>query len=245
MSSTSETGHAKNVANFQSLLEFLKSYGSNYNPSKNALKIPQLEAILADAQTAIDRVTAQYAAYNNTINSRQIAFANLKPLVTRIINALDSTDASELVVKDAKTANRKLQGKRANNPTTDAPIPNNAPVPNTISVSQQSYTNKVQHLAAIIAILVNEPNYTPNETELQIAQLQALQSNLTLLNNQVATSFTAISNARLARNTLLYNHENSICSIAAEVKQYIKALFGANSPEFEQIKGIALRPIKP
>lgn len=244
MSSTSETGHAKNVANFQSLLEFLKSYGSNYNPSKNALKIPQLETLYADAQAGINKVTAKYAVYNNTANSRQIAFANLKPLVTRIINALDSTDASELVVKDAKTANRKLQGKRANNPTTDAPIPNNAPVPNTISVSQQSYTNKVQHLAAIIAILVNEPNYTPNETELQVPQLQALQANLANLNNQVATHFTAISNARIARNNIIYNHENSICSIATEIKQYVKSLFGANSPEFEQIKGITIRPIK-
>ena len=39
MASTSETGHAKNVANFQNLIAFVKAYGETYNPSKEALKI--------------------------------------------------------------------------------------------------------------------------------------------------------------------------------------------------------------
>lgn len=244
MSSTSETGHAKNLANFHSLIQFAKGYGANYNPSKNALKIPQLEALLADAKASINNVSAQYGAYNTAINSRQIAFANLKPLATRIINALASTDASELVVKDAKTANRKIQGQRANTTTTPPPSTPDAPPPNTISVSQQSYTNQVQHFANLIIVLENETNYTPNETELSILTLRALKDHLDNLNDQVAISFTDISNARLARNTTLYRNENSIYHIATELKQYIKALFGANSLEYEQIKSIAFKPIK-
>lgn len=31
MTSTSEKGHAKNVANFQSLIEFVTGYGTTYN----------------------------------------------------------------------------------------------------------------------------------------------------------------------------------------------------------------------
>lgn len=244
MSSTSETGHAKNVANFQSLLEFLKSYGSNYNPTKNTLKIPQLETLYADAQAGINKVTTKYAVYNNTANSRQIAFANLKPLATRLINALQSTDASELVVKDAKNANRKLQGKRAASSTVASPIPLHMPAPNTISVSQQSYTNQLQHFAAILAVLENEPNYTPNETELNIASIQDLKNQLNNLNNQVASEFAAVSNARVERNTALYNTDNGICAIALEIKQYIKSLFGSQSPQYAQIKGIQFKPIK-
>ena len=37
-----ETGHAKNVANFQDLIAFVTGYGATYNPTKNALKLPQL-----------------------------------------------------------------------------------------------------------------------------------------------------------------------------------------------------------
>jgi len=38
----SETGHAKNVANFEDLISFATGYGATYNPSKNSLKIQQL-----------------------------------------------------------------------------------------------------------------------------------------------------------------------------------------------------------
>jgi hypothetical protein len=41
MASTSETGHAKNVANLQDLISFVIGYGATYNPTKNTLKLPQ------------------------------------------------------------------------------------------------------------------------------------------------------------------------------------------------------------
>jgi hypothetical protein len=42
MPSHSETGHAKNVANFQDLISFCKGYGIIYNPSKEVLKVVKL-----------------------------------------------------------------------------------------------------------------------------------------------------------------------------------------------------------
>lgn len=34
MASTSETGHAKNVANLQDLISFVTGYGATYNPTR-------------------------------------------------------------------------------------------------------------------------------------------------------------------------------------------------------------------
>ena len=56
MASTSETGHAKNVSNFQSLIAFVTGYGSTYNPSKTALKLPQLITLHSNAEIALDKV---------------------------------------------------------------------------------------------------------------------------------------------------------------------------------------------
>lgn len=42
MRSTSETGHAKNVANFDELISYAIGYGADYNPSKEAIQIPGL-----------------------------------------------------------------------------------------------------------------------------------------------------------------------------------------------------------
>ena len=49
MASTSETGHAKNTANFQDLIEFVAGYGATFNPSKNSLKLRQLITLKASA----------------------------------------------------------------------------------------------------------------------------------------------------------------------------------------------------
>lgn len=53
MTSTSETGHAKNVANFQDLIEFVTAYGADYNPSKESLELPQLIALKTTAENIL------------------------------------------------------------------------------------------------------------------------------------------------------------------------------------------------
>ena len=243
MASTSETGHAKNVANFQSLIAFVTAYGATYNPSKNALKLPQLIALKADADTKLADVVTKNTAYNNKVNERINAFSGLKSLSTRLVNALQTTDATNQIIKDAKGFNKKMQGQRAS-ATATTPTDPNTPAPNTISTSQQSYTQQIQHLAGLISVLESEPSYTPNETDLQIATLQAKQNDLTTKNNEVATSYANISNSRIARNTTLYSTEGSIFDVASEVKKYIKSIYGASSPEFAQVKGIEFKKPK-
>lgn len=243
MASTSETGHAKNIANFQELIAFVQGYGATYNPSKIALKLPQLNALKAEAETKLTDVVAQNTAYNNKVNERQIAFSGLKPLSTRLVNALQTTDATDQVIKDAKGFNRKMQGQKASTSTTTPSDPKD-PAPKTISSSQQSYTQQIQHLAGLISVLESEPSYTPNETDLQIATLLTKLNDLTTKNNEVATSFANISNARISRNTTLYSPEGSIFDVAAEVKKYIKSIYGTSSPEFAQVKGIEFRKPK-
>jgi hypothetical protein len=68
MASTSEVGHAKNVANFQDLIEFVIGYGTTYNPSKNSLKLPQLIALKGNAQSKLNDVIAKNTIYNNKVN---------------------------------------------------------------------------------------------------------------------------------------------------------------------------------
>ncbi len=42
MASTTETGHAKNVATFEDLISFCTGYVAAYNPSKAGLKPPAI-----------------------------------------------------------------------------------------------------------------------------------------------------------------------------------------------------------
>ena len=236
MASTSETGHAKNVANFQDLIEFVTGYGATYNPSKSTLKLAQLIALKATAETKLTDVISKNTNYNNKVNERMVAFSNLKSLSTRLVNALQTTDATTATINDAKTFNRKMQGKKAS--ATQTPTDPNAPAPATISTSQQSYDQLIQHLTGLKSVLEEEPSYTPNETELQVATIDAKIADLTAKNTAVSTAYTNISNSRISRNETLYTSENGIFETASEVKKYIKSVFGASSPQYNQVSGI-------
>ena len=241
MASTSEVGHAKNVANFQDLIEFVTGYGSEYNPSKASLKLAELVALKQKADLKLANVINKNALYNNAVNERHMAFSNVKTLATRLFNALQATEASQNTIKDAKAFNRKIQGKRAN--PTQQPNDSNTPAPKTISTSQQSYDQLIQHLEGLKAILENEPTYNPNEEDLKIATLTDKIETLTTKNTRVAAAYTNISNSRIDRNTTLYNNQTALVEIAEDVKKYIKSIFGASSPQFKQVSGIKFKKI--
>ena len=242
MASTSEVGHAKNVANFQDLIEFVTGYGATYNPSKNALKLSQLIALKASADATLADVITKNTNYNNKVNERINAFSGLKSLSTRLVNALQTTNATTETIGNAKTFNRKMQGKKASSSQT--PTDPNTPAPTTISTSQQSYDQLIQHLAGLTSVLEAETSYTPNETDLQVATLQTKIADLTAKNTAVATAYASISNSRIARNETLYSSSTGLVETANEVKKYIKSVFGASSPQFAQVKGIQFKIIK-
>ena len=236
MASTSEKGHAKNVANFQDLIEFVTGYGATYNPSKNSLKLPQLIALKASADANLVDVIAKNTNYNNKVNERIIAFSGLKSFSTRLVNALQTTDATPETIGNAKTFNRKMQGKKAS--STHTPTDTSTPAPTNISTSQQSYDQLIQHLTGLTSVLEAETSYTPNETDLQVATIQAKIADLTAKNTAVATAYTNISNSRIARNETLYSTDSGLVQTALEVKKYIKSVFGASSPQYSQVKSI-------
>ncbi len=239
MASTSEVGHAKNVANFYNIISFTQGYGANYNPSKASLKSAALQELHAQAETSITAVQDQKTLYEGVVNSRALKFEDIKTLSTRLINALGSTDASDQTIEDAKSYNRKIQGKRASK--VEEPTDPNQQAPKTYSTSQQSFDQLTQHFAGLISVLDNEPSYTPNETELKVTTLKTKLLELKSSNTSVADSYTTVSNARIVRDKTLYNPENGLVETAADVKKYVKSVYGISSNEYQQISALQFR----
>ncbi len=239
MSSHSETGHAKNVANFGDLISFITGYGATYNPSKNALKLASLTAQKTSADLALNAVINKNTAYNVSVNSRMDAFKGLRTLSTRLVNALQATDASDHLINNAKALNRKIQGQRASKLNT--PTDPSSPAPHTISTSQQSYDQLIQHLSGLIEILQAEPTYNPNENDLKTPALLTYRNNLILKNQIVVDAYTEVTNARISRNTVLYAPSTGLVPVALDVKKYVKSIFNASSPQFHEVSGIEFR----
>jgi hypothetical protein len=244
MSSTSETGHAKNVANFEDLISFCNGYGASYNPSKEAFKIANLQTQLTSSQNVLKEVKTAETSFNNATNIRMDLFKPLKSFATKIINALDATDASAETVKDARTINRKLQGQRATPkaPPAQPPVAGETPPPDkTISSSQQSYDQLIEHFDKLIELLASDSNYKPNEKELALPALQAKLTEFKTANTAVVDSYTNWSNSRIARKTALYNLLTGLVNTALDVKKYIKSVYGATSPQYKQVSKLQFK----
>lgn len=239
MPTYSETGHAKNVNNFQQLISFCTGYGATYNPSKATLSLPSLALKHQMAQTELQNWIDATVNFNNFVNSRMMVFEPLRKLSTRLISALSVTNASSEMIKDAKTINRKIQGKRATE--IKAPTNPNTPVPNTISASQLSYVLQIEHFSKLIVLLKSEASYTPNEPELRIAELETYLTQLNVHNTNVMQSYAAVSNARIKRDAILYKVKTGLVDTAMEVKAYIKSLFGTTSDQYLQVKSLPFK----
>jgi len=246
MSSVYETGHDKNVAHFEQILNFSIGYGAAYNPSKIAIQIPALQTIHTDGLSVLSLVSVASSNFISATNLRYDEYLPIKALCTRIINALEATNASAAFIRDAKTINRKIQGSRVKKVINDTD-PENPVIPseNTISTSQQSFDKILSNFRQLVDLLATEPLYTPNETELQVLTLNAIANTLASRNTAVIETHVALSNTRIQRDFVLYNEESGLVTTAYEVKKYVKSVFGASSPQYKQISGIKFtRPKK-
>lgn len=243
MASTSETGHAKNAANFEDLISFCTGYGATYNPSKVSIKLPGLSTLLTSANAALQAVKVAKTTYDNATNAREVVFKPLKSLATKVINALAATDSMSQTVDDAKTVNNKIQGRRAK--AIKEPEAGEAGVavtaPKTASTSQQSFDKLIDHFAQLIQTLTAEAKYIPNENELKVATLNTMLADLKAKNTAVINATTALSNARIARDKILYSDDTGLIDTAKDVKQYVKSLFGASSPQYKQVSGLEFK----
>lgn len=243
MASTSETGHAKNVANFEELISFCTGYGTTYNPSKSGIKLTALTTLHTTAKTSLQTVKTTKVAFDNGTNTREIAFESLRKLCTRIVNSLEATDAKQQTVDDAKTINRKIQGRRADKPK-KLIATETEPAPVQISVSQQSYDNLIDNFAKLIQLVTAESSYAPNENDLKVTALNTLLTSLKTANTNVISTTTTYSNARISRDNTLYSTDTGLVDTASEVKKYVKSVFGTASQQYKQISNLQFRKVK-
>ena len=244
MASTSETGHSKNVANMDSLASFTLGYGPAYNPTKISIKTDALLGISSTAKKTIADVNLAWPIYSNAVAERDVAFTPLSKLATRVLNALKATDTSIQVIDNAKSLVRKIQGVRATpKKTPDQKKAMEAAGKEVveISTSQVSFTSRMESLDKLINLLNTIPFYNPNEGELTVDSLTFLSNKLKEKNSAVIASVTPLSNARLARNSILYKTDTGLVDTAMDAKFYIKSLFGATSPEYKQVSKLEFR----
>ncbi len=237
MAKTNETGHGKNVANFEKFISVCEKYGEEYKPARPDLKVPAMKVLLTNAQLAMKELKQVKRDSGNATNNRELVFEPLTGLATRIIGSLESCGANALTIEDARSINNKLQGRRA------TPLPKNDPKdetdpetePQTRSTSQRSFDNQIEYFGELITAVRSEPRYQPNELELQVESLESILEELKIRNKLASDAEESLSLARLKRDQFLYGDGSGICDIVMAVKAYGVSAFRPNSKKYKNL----------
>lgn len=238
-----ETGHYKNVANLNLLIGYVTSYGAQYVPSKDAIKLVNLQALY---QTATQQITTVQDAKNNysqKVDNREDAFKNIKKFTTRIVANLSGTNVTQQTIKDAKTINAKIQAAKANKPNTSNPENVDPTGPNH-SNSRQSYDSLYENFKDMVSLLTTAPGYDTTQNEFLITELTTYANQLKNANDEINDAVVQVTNKRMERNNLLYNATTGLVDTALDCKKYIKGLYGASSPQFKTINSINFKNLK-
>lgn len=241
MASTIETGHVKNVANLLKYNQFLATLGTAYNPSIANQTLSALTALQTTAKANLDNLKITEDAWKDATNKREIAFKPLDTFSTQLLGLLKSTDAPQQTVNDFSFLVEKMRGSSKKTTKADAgkiidttttpPIATD-PAPITISTSQQSFDQKLEHFAKMIILLQGVPTYTPNETETQISTLQTKLTNLHALNDTATNATALLKSARISRNTLFYGTDGML-DVIRKSKNYILGVFKKSSQQYK------------
>ena len=104
-----------------------------------------------------------------------------------------------------------------------------------VSISQyhkdKNDPNRMTTTTSTIAVL-------GEKEEIITRDIAAFVSEKTAKNTAVINALTPLSNARIARNNLLYNTGTGLVDLAGEVKKYVKSVFGTTSPQYKQVSGL-------
>ena len=239
MASTSEVGHAKNIANLNLLNTNIVALGATYNPSNPKLLLPNLQTIYTTAFTEQSSVNNLVAPYSVAVDEREILFKPLNRELTKLRKAYKATEGvTQVQLEDFMTIIRKLKGikKSKDKLSTD---PQEAQ--DSYSTSQMSYDQRTNTMDLLISLLQNTPNYSPNESEYKIVAYQDKKAAMLLKTQAVADTFVPLNNARSARNETLYNSADNLVDTANKAKDYLFTILDSSSVQYKAISKIKFK----
>ncbi|WP_293894649.1 hypothetical protein [Flavobacterium sp.] len=239
MASTSEVGHAKNIANLNLLNTNIVALGATYNPSNLKLLLPNLQTIYTTSFTQQASVNNLVAPYSVAVDEREVIFKPLNRELTKLRKAYKATEGvTQVQLEDLMTIIRKLKGiKKSKSSTSTDPTEQQ----DSYSTSQMSYDQRTNTMDLLISLLQNTPNYSPNESEYKIVAYQDKKAAMLLKTQVVADTFVPLNNARSARNETLYNSADNLVDTANKAKDYLFTILDSSSVQYKAIAKIKFK----
>jgi hypothetical protein len=233
-----ETGHYRNVASFNALVQQCQLLGDAYKPSRADMSLASLNLKRSHANEVMERLIAAEATFSGAVAQRVKAYAGLPKLGTRIVAALECSDPDSDLIRAARHYLLKLRGARIGKTVapaaTVAADATDAPgSARQVSAIQNSFDARAQHFAHLAAIVAQVPGYTPNEAELTKDTLQNVAAQIDNCNRSVVDARYKLHLLQKERDQVLYAPAIGLLPTVTAIKKYLKMAFGTDSRELK------------
>jgi hypothetical protein len=193
-----------------------------------------LVALLSQAQQALHNVHVHKARFEQARNVRHRQFKEAVALAQRVARSFQAFRPSPEALEDVRGLVRLLAGRRKHQ---SLPVPAaGAEQPKAGRGRPQAFVSQAQYFAQMVHIIQTEAAYQPNEPALTVEGLTAYAQELHRLNQQVAEAHMAYKLAIEQRNELLYHGSQSVYATVQDVKNYLRAIFTANSEQYRMVQ---------
>jgi predicted lipid-binding transport protein (Tim44 family) len=201
-------------------------------------------------------VIAAKTEFDNEVNYRKQKFDEINSRAASVMRVLEASGASVEKLDDARAYVQRIKGTAphthdqlvAASPQSSAAAPANADgntAKKVRSQKQKSYASRTEAFAKLVSAVSTEPLYIANETALSVEGLKDTLDELNAANAQVSAAQAAWSKARIDRNAVLYNQDQSMYRTGLAVKKYVRGLFGPGSEQYTQLKSVVFsKPTK-
>jgi len=235
-----ETGHAKNVANFETIIIILTALGVNYNPAQALILLPALQTKLTEAKAALDAVDAAEAEYAVKVDEIQ---AEMEGLYKWVVNLKRTV---EVDINDAAfTRNIQTIVNRFNSDSRDTGLPDDPNTPDVDesrtarSTSQRSRDNQIAYVADILALInTKRDQYTTTDAGYTLADIEAKLDRLNTKNNAARAAYAARGNAYDNRDRVLYDKDTGVLKLVKLIKTQLARKPGRQSAAYQQINAL-------
>jgi hypothetical protein len=212
--------------------------GGKYDPRETNLQVEALNGQLESARQAVDETIAFRTQLDDRINERKQTFEQLPQLASSVLRLLEVRGVSPEKLDDVRSCFKQLTGR---SPRSRAPVAGDQALAQgkaRRSVGQAAYVHKADAFARFVAAVATVPGYGANVPELSLESLVARTRELDRLNDRVSEARTEWVNSLVRRDRAMYDGPDAAVANARRAKKYIRAVFGLQSAEYAQVKGL-------
>jgi hypothetical protein len=237
MKSTSEESFGAKLENAKKLLTTIRSF-ANYQASRPEDGLDEFNKLISLCDADNTTVATNLSEYTIAVDKRIKAFSNkdktsidklLSPISKAVAGQYDKTSKQYDTIAGiiVRMRSQKIE-KLPANPTEDKK--------DSISRSELSYGSKLQNFKDLISNLEVFGDFNPVNADIKIERLKELVRELEVLNATVNAKLAPLTVARSKRKDLF----DELGKRAQRVKSNISSIYGNNSAEYKQVKGLKI-----